>query len=166
MSIYGSVLDSSFYKAMLWGIMSCLQSMFATFPSVRLCKRGNLQKFSLFKVVSANMNFTYSVFPKLQNPHIPRTLVFVRPIIIVVRTPLIMMRGRPSTKWCWGLTDSDQLGLRVSPKNHRIHWNKYFFISMAVYLMTKEIQIILMLFLVIAMYCQAISTQFNQSPCC
>ena len=28
---------------------------------------------------------------------------------------------------------------------------------------TKEIQIILMLFLVIAMYCQASSSQFNQS---
>ena len=71
----------------------------------------------------------YTCFSKSQNPHNPRTLVFVRPIIIVVRTPLIMMRGRPSTKWCWALTDSDQLGFRVSPKNHRIYVNKYFFVS-------------------------------------
>ena len=120
--------------------MSCLYYMFqlklfVTFPSVRLCKQGNLQQFSIFKVVPANINCTYTVFSKSQNPHKLRTLVFVRPIIIVVRTPLIMMRGRPSTKWCWGLTDSDQLGLRVSPKNHRIYWEKYFFISNSLHLM-------------------------------
>ena len=82
------------------------------------------------------MNFTYTVFSKSQNPHNVRTLVFVRPIIIVVRTPLIMMRGRPSTKCCWALTDSDQLGLRVSPKNHRIYWNNLWNNLFQIYYMT------------------------------
>ena len=90
-------------------------------------------------IVSTNMNLISSnaVFCKFINPHNAGTLVFVRPIIIVVRTPLIMMRGRPSRKWCWGLTDRDQLGLRGSPKNHRIFWNVLliaFFISTALQL--------------------------------
>ena len=89
-----------------------------------ICSSSVYSKY--FQLISIACN---AVFPKSQNQHDARTLVFVRPIIIGLRTPLIMMRGRPSTKWCWGLTDSDQLGLRGSPKNHRIYWNKYFFIS-------------------------------------